>query len=83
MTKTTKLFSSIFDLGPLTPKIYSPKLAQDRLYVGGLYDRQTGDVWAHQGVLGDGRFNGTMQMLWGRPLLPWQRNLGYFSQNRL
>ena len=30
MTKTTKLFSSIFDLGPLTPKIYSPKFA----YVG-------------------------------------------------
>jgi len=26
MTKTTKLFSSIFELGPLTPKIYSPKL---------------------------------------------------------
>jgi len=30
MTKTTKRFSSIFDLGPLTPKIYSPKFA----YVG-------------------------------------------------
>ena len=27
MTKTTKLFSSIFDLGPLTLKIYSPKCA--------------------------------------------------------
>ena len=25
MTKTTKLFSLIFDLCPLTPKIYSPK----------------------------------------------------------
>ena len=27
MTKTTNLFSSIFDLGPLTPKIYSPKFS--------------------------------------------------------
>ena len=26
MWQSTKLFSSIFDLGPLTPKIYSPKL---------------------------------------------------------
>jgi len=26
MTKTTNRCSSIFDLGPLTPKIYSPKL---------------------------------------------------------
>ena len=26
-----KTFSSIFDLGPLTPKIYSPKFAQNRL----------------------------------------------------
>jgi len=31
MTKSTKRCSSIFDLGPLTPKIYSPKFAQNRL----------------------------------------------------
>jgi len=31
MTKTTKLLSSIFDLGPLMPKIYSQKLTQNRL----------------------------------------------------
>ena len=31
MTPSTKLFSSIFDSGPLTPKIYSPKFAQNRL----------------------------------------------------
>jgi len=33
MWHSTKLFSSIFDLGPLTPKIYSPKfeIAQHRL----------------------------------------------------
>jgi len=31
MTKTTKRFSLIFDLGPLTPKTYCPKFAQNRL----------------------------------------------------
>ena len=31
MTPSTKLVSSIFDLGPLMPKIYSPKFAQNRL----------------------------------------------------
>jgi len=28
---TTQLCSSIFDLGPLTPKIYSPKFGKNRL----------------------------------------------------
>jgi len=31
MTPCTKRCSSIFDLGPLMPKIYSPKFAQNRL----------------------------------------------------
>jgi len=31
MWHSTKRCSSIFDLGPLTPKIYSPKFAQNRL----------------------------------------------------
>ena len=31
MCPSTKRCSSIFDLGPLTPKIYSPKFAQNRL----------------------------------------------------
>ena len=37
---STKLFCSMFDLGPLTPKIYSPKfkIAQNHLYLG-LYAR--------------------------------------------
>ena len=38
-----------------------------------LYDRQTGYVWAYQGVFGDGRFNGTMYNV--ATLLPWQRHL--------
>jgi len=32
MWHSTKLFSSIFDLGPLTPKIYSPKFFMTRLW---------------------------------------------------
>jgi len=31
MTPYTKRSSSIFDLGPLTPKIYSPKFTENRL----------------------------------------------------
>ena len=31
MTPSTKRCSSIFNLGPLTPKIYSPKFAENRL----------------------------------------------------
>jgi len=31
MTPSTKRCSSIFDLGSLTPKMYSPKFAQNRL----------------------------------------------------
>jgi len=31
MWRSTKRCSSIFDLGPLMPKIYSPKFAQNRL----------------------------------------------------
>jgi len=40
MKKTTKRFSSIFDLASLAPKIYSPesKFSQNRLQIG-LYAR--------------------------------------------
>jgi len=36
MWHSTKVFSSILDLGPLTPKIYSPKFkfSQNRLQLG-------------------------------------------------
>jgi len=70
MTKTTKHCCSIFDLGPLTPKIYSPKLLAIAL---------------HYHVATRGRILGTAAQpwesrqsteLWGRPLLPWQRDLG-------
>jgi len=72
---STKCCSSIFDLGPLTPKMYSQKLGTkspisrlvwhiDRRYLGLLR------------VFGDGRCNGTMLNVVGRPLLPWQRHFG-------
>jgi len=62
MTPSTKRFSSIFDLGPQTPKIYSPKFAQNRLY-GQL-------VWKIDRMFGPtSGFSGTepRKMLWGRP----------------
>jgi len=67
MTPSTKRCSSIFDLGPLTPKIYSTKV--------GLYGRQTGDVWAYE-VFGDGRFNGTMQNVVGPTLVAMTTKFG-------
>ena len=60
MCSSTKHCSSIFDLGPLTPKIYSPKICTKSLI--------TRLVWQIDqrclglpGVSGNGRFNGTMQ----------------------
>ena len=70
MWNSTKLCSSIFDLGPLTPKIYSPKLLA---------------IMLHYHVATRGRTLATADLpresrqsteLWRRPLLPWQRNLG-------
>ena len=68
MWHPTKLFSSILDLCPINPKIYSPKFAlEDRLEM------------FEQGVFGDSRFNGTMYNVVGRPLFLWQGNLGKFG----
>ena len=58
MWHSTKRCPSIFNLGPLTPKIYS------------------GDVWAYQGVFGDGRFNGTMQNVVGPTLVAMATKFG-------
>jgi len=74
MTKTTKLFSSIFDLGPnaqnLLPKNCTKSPISRLVWQ---IDRRCLGL---DGVFGDGRFNGTMQNVVGRPLLPCQRNLG-------
>ena len=42
----------------------------------GLYGRQTGDVWAYQGVLGDGRFNEIMQNFVGPTLVAMATKFG-------
>ena len=71
MWHSTKRCYSIFDLGPPTPKIYSPKLLA---------------ITLHYHVATRGRALGTAALpgesrqsieLRGRPLLPKQRNLGY------
>jgi len=124
---STKCFSSIFDLGPLTPKIDSPKFDQKspitRLVwqihqrclrlIGGF--RGWPIEWNHVQCCGPTLvtmatkfghksaydsasmahrpemfaptmgFSGMVdsmepcKMLWGRPLLPWQRNLAKFG----
>ena len=55
-----KRCSSIFNLGPPNAQNYSPKFSQLVWQI---------DVWAYQGVFGDGRFNGTMQNVMGLTLV--------------
>ena len=68
MTRTTKRCSSIFDLCPLTPKIYSPKFAQIlpiTRFVRQIDRRCLGLQWRFS------RMANSMEpckMLWGRPL---------------
>ena len=64
--------SSIFDLGPLTPKIYSQKFAQNKSAC--MADRP--DVFGPTRVFsGMADSMEPCKMLWGQPLMPWQRNL--------
>jgi len=76
---STKRCSSIFDLGPLTPKIYSPKFGT-KPPIGRLVsqiDRRRLSLL--RGFRGWPIQRNQYRMLWGRPLLPWQRNLGKFG----
>jgi len=57
MTPSTKRCSLIFDLGPLAPKIYSPKFAKK----SPISLADVPEIFAPNGVFGDGWFNGTMQ----------------------
>ena len=69
-------FSSIFDLGPLTPKIDSPKFAQNRLYKSVCMAYRP-EMFGHtRGFSGMADSMAPCKMLWGRPLLPRQRHLG-------
>jgi len=62
MTPSTKCCSLIFDLGPLTSKIYSQNLHKIAYKSACMADRpEMFGPTAYQGVFGDGRFNGTMQ----------------------
>ena len=70
MTKTAKRCSSIFDLGPLMPKIYNPKLLAIMLHY---HVATRGRALSTAALPGESRQS---TELWGRPLLPWQRNLG-------
>jgi len=70
MTKTTKRCSSIFDLGTLTPNIYSPKLLAKTLHY---HVATRGRAVGMADLPGESRQSTELR---GRPLLPWQRNLG-------
>ena len=78
---STKRCSSIFDLGPLTPKIYSPKLLAITLKFGGcnfVTSLTTCKIFAPNGVLQSGRFNGTMQNVAGPTLVAMAMKFGLF-----
>jgi len=62
MTSSTKRCSSIFDLGALTPKIYSQKLFLHKIAYKSACKADRPEMFEPTvGVFGDGRFNGTMQ----------------------
>jgi len=75
MCPSTKPFSSIFDLGPLTPKIYSPKLHKIDYKSACMADRPE-MFGPTRGFSGMADSMEPYKMLWGKPLLPWQRNFG-------
>jgi len=77
---TTKRCSSIFDLSPLTPKIYSPKFALAQITYNSASMADRPEMFAPtMGFSGIADSMETCKMLWGRPLLPRQRNLGKFG----
>jgi len=74
--RSTKLFSSIYDLGTLTPKIDSPKFRQKIAYNSARTADKTEMFAPTRGFSGMADSMEPYKMLWRRPLLPWQRNLG-------
>ena len=59
MTLSTKHCSSIFDLGPQRPKFAPQNLHKITYKSACMADRP--DIFARNGVFGDGRFNGTIE----------------------
>jgi len=77
MTPSTKRCSSIFDLGPITPKIYSPKFAQIAHNSACTCMTDRPEMFEPtRGFSGMDDSTEPCKMLWGQPLLLWQRNLG-------
>ena len=76
MCPSKKTFSSIFDLGPLAPKIYSPKLRCKIAYKSACMADRPEMFGPTRGFSGMADSMEPCKILWGRPLLPWQRNLG-------
>jgi len=77
------LYKTIFfDLGPLTPKIYSPKLLAITLHFSGhnfVTSWTTCTIFApNRAFWGAADSMEPCKMLRGRPLLPRQRNLGCY-----
>jgi len=68
MWHSTKRCSSIFDLGPLTPKI-SPQNLGTKSPISRLLRQIKLRYLRLTGGLGDGRFNGTMQIVVGPTLV--------------
>jgi len=80
MWHSTKLFSLIFDLGPVTPNIYSPKFALAQITYNSACMTDRPEMFApSRGFSGMADSMEPCTMLWGRPLLPWQRNFGKFG----
>jgi len=74
---STTLFSAIFDLGPLTPKIYSQNLQLHKIAYNSACSADRPEMFGP--TRGFSWMTDSMEpckMLWGRPLLPRQRNLG-------
>jgi len=73
MWHSTKRCSSIFDLGPLTPKIYSPKFGKKIAYKSACMADRPEMFGPTRGFSGMADSMEPYKMLWGRLSLAWQR----------
>ena len=75
MTPSTKRYSSIFDLGPLTPKILLPKICTKSPITRLVRQMDRRCLGLPRGFSGMADSMEPCKMLWGWPLLPLQRSL--------
>jgi len=84
---STKPCSSIFDLGPITPKIDFPKFGKKIAYNSACMAERPQMFAPNRGFSGMADWMEPYKMLSGRPLLPWQRKFDKFGllfhKNRL